>query len=587
MSFKFTKLFITQLFFLFNCTLVFSQPEPLHSYHDQYPEFSLPRQPIISRAHLNIDPIRCLSFPSSVTIQTLGCQVRTPSYFEDNTYPRLQTPSLGIIYRTRVNDIAVVYSPTAIYAMNSTSTNFIDLVDGYPQGRSWRFLFYPTLINFLDLTTDNGSITSPLLFEYTRSRYFVNDSPNPEIGIPFGTPIAEDYVYEPASYHVNKNRLVISVQARRPSSNGFGNKQLVGGFYSTMAIPIINQNYFNFIDISHTLMNRDVVIQACVNSYYTGTCTNLPPARRYYLVVGYAIVTPEGYYGPRNMDMFDLTNFPLMSGTTIRNSQVGLIGAVVEVENNSGGVYGNSVIISKNVTWDAETNTLAAFGGHRRLLSDKNINVIERVNSGEEFLHQPGHLVSFVDDDDSDPDNDLISHYTLMNDESDELELRSMDGTIKNTLKVNPKDKSKYHTFRVSGRQLQSVAKGETIDKDEVVYSYGKDCLGSLDENSNYLTTEGNDLVMRTPEKITWRKLSAQDDVTCSFPTEGPSSIGDKNWIQYNQSPDPNKNELTYFLSDDGSKITIKIGNTLKVIDKSQFNGNYESSPAVQTFNLN
>jgi hypothetical protein len=143
-------------------------------------------------------------------------------------------------------------------------------------------------------------------------------------------------------------------------------------------------------------------------------------------------------------------------------------------------------------------------------------------------------------------------------------------GETKNYYKVYPND----------------MAEIEVKDADNnIIKTFGYDCLSpepaethcmlAKDDGTLQLKSKNNHLV--------W--YNEKNTVRCNFPTTGKNSLAvGQRLIQFNKKPAAN--EVNYLLSEDGTKLSIKDGNQLKVIDKSSFNGNYKTSPTIQVFNF-
>lgn len=155
-----------------------------------------------------------------------------------------------------------------------------------------------------------------------------------------------------------------------------------------------------------------------------------------------------------------------------------------------------------------------------------------------------------------------------------------------NTLYFSPtnSDYIPYLNIDQHGRLLVKDANDKSV-----VATIGDECITSEPfTNHRYLVdNDGNLSASSNSNHLVWSKNKGEE-FKCHFPTVGQNSLGgNAKLIQYNQTPDPDGNELTYILN--GDLVTIKDDGVLKVVRKDA-NGHFEpNNPAniVQTFELN
>lgn len=186
--------------------------------------------------------------------------------------------------------------------------------------------------------------------------------------------------------------------------------------------------------------------------------------------------------------------------------------------------------------------------------------------------------ITYIDEEDEDGDGDV----------EEEISYTTTYPEVVNTIEVENYTDGHFIALKVEGDKAVFVSKTEN---DAVVQTLAENCISPFPNNGHYMTNDEGIFALKTGDQLVWRKLkgSKDDPIRCVFPEVGQSSLtSNQKLIVYNQKP--NDNQLHYLLSEDKTKVTIKVGNELRVIDEQAFiNANYSFIDAVpiQTFNLN
>lgn len=366
--------------------------------------------------------------------------------------------------------------------------------------------------------------------------YIKSGSPRYEVNISYDVPTQNRPFKANASYYsLLPGELTIGISKYHDPDN---NPDLPS-FQTTrkLKIPIssvlLKNHIDNFISIN-TLTQVD--LSSCsINSFFR--CERRTPETfTKFTIVGYR-------------DLFD-NKFP--TNLFYDTHDIRLEGWVYLINDRS------LQIVNTYLSWSAEENRL--WDGGRELLEGKFVINTEIV-SGQEHSHEENsHLFSFNED-------NTLENYAVMDYFDTKLNLYNSNNELVNSIDFDVKNPESLHSFRLDGRRLQFISKA---DNNEVVDLFAEECLTIFPKNEHRLLVGDDKFMVIANSEIVWTKNHNEKHV-CSFPKSGQSSLGNNQKLIPFDSENPTENNLTYLLSEDKTKITIKDGEELKVIDKDEY----------------